>query len=173
MWFLMRKETAELDSKIRELIPVGKEVRMKEILDKVKAKRICAPNAVERRLIEWEKKGHIKKRTESHKEVYYRRCEDVRLENQIDEFLNDLERTLGKLPNEWKDVKQKLKDGSGTLKEGMEAVEVLRSDPDFLKQWVLMTLAQKVVALLNDNIPDHREGKFRWELTPYTCGITE
>jgi DNA-binding HxlR family transcriptional regulator len=156
----MRKETEERDRKIRELLPIGKEIRMKEILDKVKAKRICSPNAVERRLIEWEKKGFVKKRIVSPKKVYYRSCEDVRLEKLIDDFLNEIKENLRRLPGEYSDIKKQLIEGSLTRAAGEGAVEVLRSEPSFLKTMILTSLDNKILALLNANLPEKRKGKF-------------
>lgn len=120
--------------------------------------RGIGPNTVRDYLKILREEGAIR-RIGKPKEIYYHRCEGARLENLIEDFMEEMTTSLDAIPKEMSDIEKKLTEGSITKTEGEKAFEILSSEPAFLKSQIMNTLVRKVLKLLNDNLPEPLRGK--------------
>ena len=159
---------------ILDLLPIdGTERRMKDIIKEAESKGI-AGILIQRefdakRHNSLAAKGFIERRQESQKKVFYRRREGVRIEYLINTFMQEIEETLKKIPEERKKIERKLIDGSTDRKMGRIAAKVFQNDPEYLrsigisdeeikeraehdlKSWIISALVRKVFKLFKDN----------------------
>ena len=154
---MTEKPLSELDKKVLKLLdPDGSWYRMQLIFDIGEVEGV-SHITVQRKIKELRDRGFIERwhANKNLKGVYYRRCEDVRIEKLIEDTLQDISDTLDQLPGEYSDLEKQLRAGAGE-----KTVEVLRSEPSFLKTMILTSLDNKILALLNANLSEKRKGKF-------------
>lgn len=156
---------------IRQLLQSdGSKMKSKDLYAKAKKKYGLSSATVAKYLKILEEKEEIERTQLSQKNVFYHRCENVRLQHLIDDFMKEIDKTLSELPGEISDIEKQLIKGSVVSKaEGEKAVEVFRSEPIILKQLILNKLADKIAALWNANLPKRLKGKLRYKLQAVPC----
>lgn len=126
----------------------GSKARSKEI--HAKARKIgIGPNTVQNYLNMLVAEGSVIQIAERPKEVYYSRCEGVRIQHLIDDFMKEIDISLSRLPDEVRSIQKKVKEGS----VGEVAVEFLATDQSFLRSLIINTLVQKVYGMLKATLP--------------------
>lgn len=130
-------------NKIREVLPLdGSKVRAQTIYTELRKQpkngkiRVPSTSTIQKYLESLEAEGVIKRIQKSHKEVYYRWCENVRLLNLIEGFIKEIDISLSELPE--------------TLKENLaeKDLNALMNDETRLKSCVIAALIRKVHDLL-------------------------
>jgi predicted transcriptional regulator len=163
---MMEKRLSELDENVLNLFERdGSWYKMQLIFDIGQIKDM-SHITVQRKIKELKERGFIERwqPNKNLKGVYYRRCEGVRIEKLINDTVEDIGITLAELPGEMSETEKKLIEGSRTVAEGKRAVEILRSEPTYLKGLITFMLKRKVLALLNDTLPPKHRNRFRYEV---------
>ena len=158
---MVKERSDDLDKKVLNLLPAdGSEVRAKEVYAKAEANRI-PKITVERKLAALEKERFIRRRQKSQKEVYYSRREVARIEHFINDFLQEIDGTLSKLPVEMRDFEKQLIEGSRTKAAGRDAAKILRSEPIYLRSLIMNALLRKVFEMYKATLhPQVRDKDF-------------
>lgn len=139
--------------RILSVLPVnGEKVQAKEIYKNAKfpnAKNPIPRAYVAKYLKELVASGIVEKIEESRKNVYYRRCENVRLNLLISNFFSEIQTSLSELPNQLSTFKNNSKE---------EAIEVdvttLSENERYLKAYILLVLIDKAHELLEMEFPE-------------------
>lgn len=156
---MVRRWSGYYKNRILNLLPLdGSKIRSKDIHSKARQMGI-GPNTVQNYLNMLVGEGSVTAIAERPKEVYYSRCEDVRIKHLIDDFMQEIDNTLSELPLELRIVERKLEKGSLTETEGKKAVEILSHDQTYLKGLIVNTLYHKVCEMVKANLPDNMKGK--------------
>jgi predicted transcriptional regulator len=139
----------DYENRILKLLPTdGREVRAQRIFNELRkhpkkgATSVPSSSTIQKYLGSLETKGEIKRIQKSHKEVYYKRYEDVRLRHLIEEFIKEVEASLDQLS-----IKERKENIKRTNLPVSELNELL-NDETQLKSWVLCTVIRKIHKML-------------------------
>jgi Fe2+ or Zn2+ uptake regulation protein len=137
----------DYENRILKLLPSdGSKVRAQRIFNELmkhpRKGETSSPSSssstIQKYLGRLETRGEIKRIQKSHKEVYYKRCEDVRLRHLIEEFTKEVETSLAQLS---------IRDRESALKRRnlpMSELDELLNDETQLRSWVLFTVIRKI-----------------------------
>jgi Fe2+ or Zn2+ uptake regulation protein len=153
---MVRRWSGYYKKKILNLLPIdGSRVRSKDV--HAKARRMgIGPNTVQNYLNLLVGEGSVEPIAERPKEVYYRRCEDVRIEHLISDFMQEITTSLKEIP----DAVLSLKKAGLT-----DSVIKIFTDDDFLmRNWIIRILTREVLKLLNENLSEEKRDKYHYEL---------
>jgi Fe2+ or Zn2+ uptake regulation protein len=141
----------DYEDRIMKLLPIdGEEVRAQAIFTELRKRSkkgetsILSSSTIQKYLETLEARGEIKRIQKSHKEVYYKRCEDARLRHLIDEFTKEVETSLAQLST--KEREANLTRTHVNLP--MSELNELLNDECQLKSWVISTVIRKIHNML-------------------------
>lgn len=141
----MGKWKQSYEGEILKLLPInGSEVRAKEIYRKAK----FHPKTVQTYLERLEEKGIVKRIQKSYKTVYYKRCEDARIEKMIDDFAKEISDALQALPRKIED--KPMPEGLSTEERNM----IYRWKEGQLKARMIATLLRKIHKIFTSTFPE-------------------
>jgi hypothetical protein len=116
----------QLGKKVLYLLPIdGSEMRAKEIYEKGEANGITHIT-IQRKLDSLAKNKSLKRRIANHKEVYYSRQENDRIENLTESFFSEIKSTLEEIPVEAKTTRKGLLDFASDFLKGANLSENLK-----------------------------------------------
>ena len=138
------------ENRILKLLPTDcSKVRAQIIFNELrKPPKKLSSSTIQKYLGILETRGEIKRIQKSHKEVYYKRCEDVRLRHLIEEFTKEMETSLAQLSSKEREVNLKRTYAKLPLSELNE----LLNDETQLNFWVLCTVIRKIHNMLRSTL---------------------
>jgi hypothetical protein len=188
------REDKELTKKVLDLLPIdGSEIPYKEWVEKG-MKAGLTKITIQRKAKALVKRKLVARREETRVKVHYSRREKVRVGQLIDDFTREINETLKHLPQD-KDALEIMKgeivedaaskreggkrvsvtgeEGAAMKKEAREVVEKLRGKKDFnemlSRSFVLFSIEEKVLKMLDDNLSDDKKGKYCNEIILVPC----
>jgi Fe2+ or Zn2+ uptake regulation protein len=138
------------ENRILKLLPTdGRKVRAQMIFNELtKPPKKLSSSTIQKYLGILETRGEIKRIQKSHKEVYYKRCEDVRLRHLIEEFTKEVETSLAQLSTKEREVNLKRTYANLPISELNE----LLNDERQIKSWVLCTVIRRIHNMLKSTL---------------------
>ena len=145
----------DYENRILKLLPSdGSEVRAQIIFTELRkhpkkgATSVLSSSTIQKYLGRLEARGEIKRIQKSHKEVYYKRCEDVRLRHLIEEFTKELEASLAQLSSKEREANLRRIYANLPISELNE----LLNNETQLNFWVFCTVIRKIHNMLKSTL---------------------
>ena len=132
---------------ILKLLPInGSKIKAKEIYEKSS----FSTATTNKYLDSLTKMGFVERIQESQKNVFYKRCEPVRIKRLIEDFTKEITAILSEFPVELQHLEEDFKEKGLTITQ----TKLVTGDDKFLRYYLLTTLIRKVHDILKMALPE-------------------